>query len=112
MKKVKANTRHSVIMSEHLARKMHIRLEKAKQMTKETTHKCIQTTVHPIIGQYRLYHLDLHIYILSGKRYVDLVSDGTKLLAHNAGDFVLSDGTFTEYYPSESKQQMSEFQKK
>ena len=37
MKMVKANTRHSFIISEHLACKMNIGLEKAKHIMRETT---------------------------------------------------------------------------
>ena len=49
MKKFKSNTRHSVITSEHLARKMNIGLEKDKKMMRATTQKCIRTSLHLII---------------------------------------------------------------
>ena len=87
MKRVKSNTRHSVITAEHLACKMEIGLEKSKQMMITTTHKGIRTAVHPITRRYRVDHLDLHADILSGKWYVDWISDGTKYLAQNSGDF-------------------------
>ena len=48
MKKVKSNTRHSVITVEHLALKMNIGLEKSKHMMRTKTQKGIQTAVHPI----------------------------------------------------------------
>ena len=41
MKKVKDNTSQSIITVEHLARKMNIGLEKAKQMMRETIQKGI-----------------------------------------------------------------------
>ena len=51
MKRVKANTRHSVITAEHLSRNMNIRLEKDKHMMRATTHKGIQTELYPITRQ-------------------------------------------------------------
>ena len=45
---------------------------------------------------------------MTGKLYVDWISAGTQLLSQNVGAFVLSDGTFTEVYPIESKQKMPE----
>ena len=78
MKKVKAHTRHSVVTVEHLAHKMNIGLEKSNHMIISTTHKAIQTAVHPINSPYRLYHLDLHTPRLAGKLYVDWISAGTK----------------------------------
>ena len=67
MKRVKYHTRHSVITAQHLARKMNIGLEKAKQTMREPTQKVIQTAVHPITRQYIVYHLDLHTARLEGK---------------------------------------------
>ena len=78
MKKVKAHTRHSVVTAEHLAHKMNIGLEKANQMIISTTHRAIQTAVHPINCPYRVDHLDLHTPILSGELYVDWIYAGTK----------------------------------
>ena len=62
--------------------------------------------MHPITRKYRVDHLYPHTAILAGKLYVDWILARTKCLAHNAVDFVFSDGIFTEVYPSESKQKM------
>ena len=94
MKNVKAHTRHSVITEENLARKMKIGSEKAKQMAISTTQKGIRTAVQPITRRYRVYHLDLHTSILSGKWNADWISAGTKWLSQNAGDFVFSERNF------------------
>ena len=51
-------------------------------------------------------HLDLHEARLAGKLYVNWISAGTRFLAQNAGAFVFSDRTFTEVYPSKSKQKV------
>ena len=59
-----------------------------------------------ITRRYRVYHLDLHTDRFSGKWYVDWISAGTKYLAQNERAFVFSDGTFTEAYPSDPKQQV------
>ena len=106
MKKVKSHTSHSFITAEHLVRKMNIGLENSKQMMRATTQKYIQTAVHPITRRYRVDHLDLHTARFAGNWHVYQISTGTKSLAQNAGYFVLSNGTFTTVYPSDSKQQM------
>ena len=48
MKKFKAHTRHSVITSEHLTRKINIILENSKQIMIATTQEVIKTAVRPI----------------------------------------------------------------
>ena len=73
---------------------------------KATTQKRILTELHPFTRQYRVDQLYLKTSILSGKWYVDYIPAGTKSLAQNVGDLVISDGTFTEVYPSDSKQQV------
>ena len=65
MKKFKSNTRHSVITSEHLARKMNIGLEKTKQINMAKTWKVIRNSVHPVIREYIVDHLYLHTAILA-----------------------------------------------
>ena len=59
-KKVKANTRHSIITAEHLARNMNIGLERSTQMMTSTTQKGLRIAVHPITRRYIVDHLDLH----------------------------------------------------
>ena len=107
-KKVKSHTSHSSITAEYLTRKMNIGLEKSKQIMIATTQKVIQTAVHPITRRYKVDHLDLYTARLVGKYFVDWISAGTKLLSHNAVDFMFSNITFTKVYPSDSKQQMPE----
>ena len=75
-------------------------------MMRKITKECIQNKVHPITKLYRVGHLDLHTSIFSEKWYVEWRLAGTKSLDQNAGASVFSDGTFTELYPSESKQQV------
>ena len=67
MKRVKANTRHSIITAEHLARNMNIGLERSTQMMTSTTQKGLQIAVHPITRQYIVDHLDLQTVRLAGK---------------------------------------------
>ena len=94
MKKVKVNTRQSVITVEHLARNMDIGLEKAKHIMIEITQKVIKTTVHPITRQYRVYHVDLHTARLAGKCYFDWILSVTKSMAQNSGALVFSECNF------------------
>ena len=103
MKKVKYNTRQSVITAEHLACKMNIEFLNSKNIMRETTQKVIIISVHPITRRYRVDHSDLHTSILAGKWYVDWILAGTESLAQNAGYFLLAGGTFTKLHPSESK---------
>ena len=63
MKRVRANNRHSVITSQHLAKQMNISLEKDNQMMRVATQKGIRTAR------------------LAGKWYVDWISAGTKSLS-------------------------------
>ena len=78
IRKMVANTRHTVLTPEHLARTLNIGLDKAKTMLKVTTQKGIRTAVHPIHRRYRVDHLDLHSTRLKGKWYVDWMPAKTK----------------------------------
>ena len=78
IRKIVANTRHSVITPEHLAQNLNIRLDKAKLMLHVTTQKGIRTEVHPIHRRYRVDHLDLHSMRLKGKWYVGWMPSKTK----------------------------------
>ena len=65
MKKVKSNTKNSVITVEQFSRKMNIGLEKAKQINMAKTWKVIRNSVHPVIREYIVDHLYLHTAILA-----------------------------------------------
>ena len=60
VRKVRSNTRHSVITPEHIARMHQVGLDKAKEMLKATTQKGFWTAIHPIHKRYRADHLNLH----------------------------------------------------
>jgi len=63
-KRVRANTRHSMITSQHLVSQMKLSLDKAKQMMKVATQKGIRSTVYPVTKRYATNHLE--IYTLTG----------------------------------------------
>ena len=80
IRKMVANTRYSVITSEHVARMMHIGLDKAKSLLKVTMQKGVRTAVHPIHRRYRMGHIDLNRDRLRGKWYVDWIPAKRKLI--------------------------------
>ena len=100
MGKVTARNRHSKITPEHIAKLMNISLEKAKQMLRVTTQENIRTAVNPITRRYRVDHLALNTNQLGGQWYIDWVSAGTLSLNQNKGAFVITNGRFSEVYPS------------
>ena len=78
MSKVIANTRHSVITAEHIARTFNIGLNKAKETLRVTTKKGVRTAQYPLTRRYRVDHLNLHRNYLRGKWYVDWMPSATK----------------------------------
>ena len=101
MKKVIANTRHSVITPEHIARTFNIGLNKAKETLRVTTQKGVRTAQYPLTRRYRVDHLNLHRNYLRGKWYVDWMPSATKSITQCKGAFVYSNGTYPEVYPKE-----------
>ena len=101
MSKVIANTRHSVITAEHIARTFNIGLNKAKETLRVTTQKGVRTAQYPLTRRYRVDHLNLHRNYLRGKWYVDWMPSATKSITQCKGAFVYSNGTYPEMYPKE-----------
>ena len=102
MSKVIANTRHSVITAEHIARTFNIGLNKAKETLRVTTQKGVRTAQYPLTRRYRVDHLNLHRNYLRGKWYVDWMPSATKSITQCKGAFVYSNGTYPEVYPKEN----------
>ena len=103
IRKMVANTRHSVITPEHVAKIMHMGLDKAKNLLKVTTQKGVRTAVHPIHRRYRTDHIDLNRDRLRGKWYVDWMPAKRKSITQATGAWIYTNGFFSEVYPSESK---------
>ena len=59
-RKVIANTRHSVISPEHVARMMNVGLDKAKEILRVTTQNEVYTAIHPIHRRYKTDHININ----------------------------------------------------
>ena len=103
--KVRANTRHSIVTPEHVARTFRIGLDKAIGTLEVTTQKGIRTANFPITRRYRVKN-SLHRQYVSGKWCVDWMSSKTRSIDGCSGAFVYSDGIFPIVYPKETKNQV------
>lgn len=107
MNKVMANSRHSIITAEHIARTFNVGLNKANETLKATTQKGIRTANYPLTRRYRVDHLHLKRNYLNGKWCVDWMPSSVKSITQCKGAFVYSNGTYAEIYPKEDNTQVS-----
>ena len=100
--KVVANSRHSVVTPEYLARTLNIGLDQAKQILRVTTQRVIRTAMHPTSIRYSTYHLDPHRKYTSGIWYVNCILAAKNIITQFRSAFLFSNGAFPGVYPNES----------
>jgi len=97
--------RHSKATPERVAKLFGVGQSKAKRMLRVTTQRGVRTAVHPLTRRYRTDHIHLHRRDLAGRWFMDHMVASRRSIRQNTGAFVVSNGPFTEAYPTPSKNQ-------
>ena len=99
---VMSSMRPLKITTKHVSSIFNICLEIAKKMLLVTTESGTRQSVHPITGQYRIDHLDLHHKQLK-KWYLDHFQARNISLLQNTGAWVNKNKHFTEVCPTKQR---------
>mmetsp|Transcript_38822 Transcript_38822/g.82849 ORF Transcript_38822/g.82849 Transcript_38822/m.82849 type:complete len:728 (-) Transcript_38822:475-2658(-) len=98
-KEVISKHRHSKHTPEHISRLFNVGLNKALEIMNATTQQAIRQAVHPLERRYKTLP-DLNKKRLDRRWGMDRIHSNVKSLNQNTGAFILSNGQFTQCYPT------------